>query len=769
MVQEFVLTYGALNETLTINPEGWSENGQSWQRDKIYHGVFQSYTVSSFRFALKPGGGGDFIKNAYDTDDIKANVIVTVSNRNPQTDDFDISYIGKLNFDPEKFFIERDYVEVGFVQNSNIQKFTNRDETELDITKVVSLDDVTMNSFVSQPVSIAFKPINIWRRADLEGNFDHLFYISVVDIPELTAAGIEFHPASTYVDVKYYAENIPVNEIGLANLLCTAGPLQADRVVWIYENPHEDTYCYIKFESLEIIQNARLQFLDYSGPFDPYARVTVSAAILIVDSSEVTLATFPIFTKTIERTGADPWPYTEDIDFNFDDILTYQTALQYFIPPGGKLAFFIEVEPYALFEGAAVIFSSDTGSDVPASIDFNFTIYEVTDGAIESNVNCFYPHEAFTRLFQLITSEEDTFYSTFFGRSDSEFITYSTLLSGETGKLDAITSGWNLRQFSGKPLTINLRKLFEAFDSMYNLMLGYDSINERFYIERKSNAFDRESVLFDIGEIIDLKINPYNSAYFNEISGGCDTDGNYEEFQGVNEFISKIDFTCDQPVKETLKIRCPYNTDSIAMELARRMPYSNFASEDTDYDDKIFIVRTNSAEETVQGGASVSGFAGIEDRYNIKLTARESLLRWADYIKCSYWKQGTFTIKFGRSSKVVDIIYENQFGEVVSEFDDIESSEIEDVLKLFNPRYYQFTGKFMPEYKTALELNPHGIILFTFDNESFAGFVDHIQTKDYDRQAEYKLIAYDSFENTEKWFMDDDTALFMDDDTHLFE
>ena len=160
--QKFILKYNAESETLEQNPDGWNRNGQSWHRHLDYHGVFQSYTVDTYRFARKSGGGGDFIKEKYDIDDIKTIVLVEVYDRNPQTDGYDLSYTGKLNFDPDKFKIERDYVEIGFVSSADIQKFITNDEIELDITSTKALDGSSINSFSNAPAESTFKGINLY-------------------------------------------------------------------------------------------------------------------------------------------------------------------------------------------------------------------------------------------------------------------------------------------------------------------------------------------------------------------------------------------------------------------------------------------------------------------------------------------------------------------------------------------------------------------------------------------------------------------------------
>ena len=754
--QRFILTYGAESETLSINPEGWSTNGQSWQRDKKYWGVFQSYTVDSFRFSRKSGGGGDFIYDAYLIDDLKTVMSVDVYDRNPQTDDYDLSYSGKLNFDKDKFKFDRDYVDIGFVQNSNVQDFITRDDIELNINQVTSIDGTTMNSFVSSPKSITFKKIDIYRDSETSGDYDDQYYFEESEPPDYGDPEGRFELAGTNVQLKYYASTIVINEVG-NDLLALGGPVYSDRSSNIYENS-SDFDVILTINEFNITSgNIRLRHWDAGAVERPTTTVKLYMRVFDGDDEIVT-------EDLISEYSYDWWDMTQvetglrQITINPD--ITGIEGSQHTVPSEGKFTIVFDTTSTGFGGGSAT-----QPCEIYSTLETELTFQEKSEGQSDNEIDCYFPHEAFTRLFQLITSEESTFYSEFFGRTDSEFITYD---SNGQGSLDAITTGWNLRQFPNKPFTLSLSDLFKTFDSIYNLGCSYDQDNTRFFVEEKAEFFKSDHIMFDLGEVSELVISPYPDAYFNKIKGGFENKGEYESLNGIKEFESITNWATDQPVKETQNVRSVYHGDSIGMEFARRKTYSEYASEDTDYDDLTYIVRTDGSE-TLQGGTSLSGFAGIEQYYNIPLTPRENLIRWGNFLKSQYWREEEdFVIRFTKSTKAVNITYENQNGDIVDEFDNIQASEIPDI-RLFNPQYYEFKGVFDLEKAASLNTDPHGIILFTFENVGYAGFVDEIQSEDYNRKATYKLIATEATQDVQKVFITpDDDALFMDDDNHLF-
>lgn len=729
--QEFILTYGSESLTLDDNPDGWSRNGQSWERNKPLHGVFQSKTIDTFRFTRSAIGGGDFIYDAYLIDDLKTVIIVDVYDYNPQTGGYDISYSGLLNFEVDELRIERDFIEIGFIQSSNIQDFLTRNELDIDVRQNESVDGVTVSDVDTS--TITYKAINIYSYAESDGDQD-----GEVIHDQYSAASVAIY----YSEIQEIA-----NEISDRYQLNSGGAT-------IYENDLS-TVSEINI-GFKAISNDSEVFLERTSDLAPYALIRIDFRLVLKDSLGAVVSNQSIYQQDVGQVVPSggitlPVPIAiSDADLNH----VYYTLS---VPVGGTVEFYTLVSKLSI-NNAKATYTQD--------LPMNIRIQEKSTSVGDSDVSGYFPEEIFTKLFRLYTSSEDIFYSEFFGKVASTLQSYS---EDGTGAFVHTTTGYNLRQFPDKQFVVNFMDYFMTLNSIYNLMCGYDYTNNRFFIEQKSAAYDAETILFDLGEITDeLIITPYKDAYYNEISGGYEEDGDYEQFQGTGEFNLNSNYSIDQPVKNKLKIRAKYNTDSMTAESARRYPYTNYASTDTKQDDKIVLVNSD-GNETIQGGEDLAGVAGIEERYNIAFTPRENLIRWGNFIKSGLWKEGTFTIKFTSAKKSVNITYKNQNGEIVNEFDNISSSELPD-LRLFNPQYLGFKSIFGLDKAEAIKANPHGLINFSFNGEALSGFIDQIQSQNYNKQATYKLIGY--IPQNAEMIWDDETeinAIFEDEQQIIFD
>lgn len=737
--QEFKITYNGTETTLTINPGGWAENGQKWQRDRIYHGVFQTATVDTFRFSTKSGGGGDIILAAYEADDIKALVTVEVSNYNPQTGGYDVSYTGRLNFDVDQFKIDPydRFVEVGFIQSGDIQNFLNRDEIDLNLRDNVSLDGVTITDVDSD--NITFKGISVNSQAQAQGLYN---------------GSVNFNSETTEKRILFTEGTEQINEIGDRYQLNSGSET-------IYTNDlTTNSILRVGVLAAERDQLIRAQ----RAFFPPLGTITIQVGYVLRDSDDDNLLSGNVFQYVQDLSTA---PLATEKIFTFpmsiDDGSGGHSFIDVTVPASGYLELYTSIS-YTPRPG-------NDGSEIGVLeydqiLPTNILIYEKSTSIGDTSVNGWFSEEVFTKIFRLILSNDDVYYSTFTGKASSTLQSYSE--NGDAA-LDFVTHGYNIRGYPNRQIITNLREAFQSFDGMNNLMMGYDYQNNRFYIEKKEAAYDSENILFDLGEVKSLKISPYKDAYVNKVMAGYDDEADYEEFQGATAFNLKSDYSIDQPVKSDLKMRSTYRTESIEMEIARRYPYVNFASTDTDQDEKIFVVRTDGSE-TIQGGTNLSGFAGIEERYNIALTPRENVIRWGNFLRAMHWKEGSFTVKFTAAKKAVNISYQNSNGDQVNEQDDIDSSEL-GTLRLFNPQYYEFEGVFDLEKAEAIKQNPHGLINFTYLGEPYSIFIDELQSKDYDKLADYKGIAFNAQDAVEMIWNDttDIDALFEDEQQILFD
>ena len=155
---QYILTYNSTNYILTHNPAGWKDLSITYLRNEFYHSVLRSFTLS-LRFPNVTGGGYSIIQTAYDAKGIYASVGVQIKVRNPNTNAYDALFTGVIDFNPDKFSIEKDYIEASIIDSSKLQKFISRDTNEINLFATKSIDDVTIVAPTKK--TIQFTPIDI--------------------------------------------------------------------------------------------------------------------------------------------------------------------------------------------------------------------------------------------------------------------------------------------------------------------------------------------------------------------------------------------------------------------------------------------------------------------------------------------------------------------------------------------------------------------------------------------------------------------------------
>jgi hypothetical protein len=700
---EYILTYQSVSETLTVNPAGWDKVGINFVRHEVYHSVLRSFTVS-IRFAKVTSGGTDFILNAYNTEGINANVLITINRRNKANNKFELFHSGSL--DMKTMLISRDFIEISVMDGMKLQRLISRDEIDYNLFNTTSTDNISIPDFTSQK-SISLPPIDIVLDAEFNGTHN----LFVADALALIYEG-------EIQDVPYINITTTKNTIGeRIEFVEDQAIIYTNSTLYDIELKIQSTSVFNLTAWFRVIDGFLLQGMYFK----------IQHGFFVYDEDSNLLDSLIMYNeeKLMQTDESDDDVFYTISDLNLSGIKTMS------VPANGYMEFCTKI---------TLISSQGAGSGVQRTLyiytpsgkstPIHTTIVEYSVGATESTTLCMFPHEAFTRLIQLTTSETDTtklLYSELLGRTDSEFTTYPD--DGIPSK-DALFTGYMVRKFPNASLTANLRALFQSFDAVYNIGLGFDKVNDRFTIEPKRTYFDSSYFMFDLGEVSDLKIIPAMSKYFSKLTGGYENEGDYQDYQGAYEFNIKREYALSTPVKDEKIIQAKYNFDSIGVELSRRKPYTTFSSLDTKQDNNLFIVRTDGAAPVLN--PSVTGFPGVEKYYNTMLSPRQNALRSGNIIRPALYKNSN-PVKFQTASKYISI------NTGVDDFTDIQQSELDTAL--FRPELYSFKSYINSVLLGILNTNPHGFIRFTYEGTTYEGFINSIETGDYNKEASYELIA----------------------------
>lgn len=718
---EYILTFNGTSETLTDNPAGWDRVGVTFERNWTYMSILRNLSLS-LRFARTSGGGYDFIKAAYESQGIYANIGITINKRNPATNDYDAFYSGILDLTPNRFAIERSYIEAPILDKKKLQLFKSRDENEIDLFSTTSIDNTPLNRLPIKTIGLT--PIDIYLSSAFTcEQFSRQSFIT------------------GEVTVLSWAKDFPTRPLEIVrNEIGDNFTVGTDEVIYT-NSSSADVEVTVKIEGI-VGGNGTILNNSAAAPFSIRQRFYVVAYNSLGVAQD---------TKTpIDVTNTAPALTDQDYSTAIPLTVTYVMT----IPAGGYLSIFNGWQG----DGGGIIFSTSVNIYDTTAIDVDIELKVV--GEPETDCECFFVFEALTRALQILTSETVTskiLDSTLFGRTDSEFINYNS--NGDYA-LDAIFTGRMCRQYPDAKFVVKFKDLFETFKALYNIGMGYDNTNDRFYIEDITTFFDANTLMFDLGEVSNLKITPLNEGYFNKIVAGCENEGDYEQAQGAYEFAVKREYSTPTPVKEDKNIRTKYRLDSVGIEFTRKNQYDEKANEDYRDDEAVFVVRTDGTNPVID--STVTGFAGVENYYNTMLTPRQNLLRHANLIATTLFRKTDGVLKAQSVNKIFELTVNG-----VDENSDVTTAELG--TSLIIPELYEFDSYVNTTIINILLNNPHGFIRFSNFGVNYEGYLMRCETGDYNKKASYSVIGRTVIPDENKIFEDGENFMFEDSENFIFE
>jgi hypothetical protein len=667
-------------------------------------------------------GGYYFIDSAKNADGVKAQVQIEIKRLNSQTNSYVDSFIGMLDFRPSAGYNKQDeIIECKVIDSSKFSKFSSRDEIDYNVFDLVSSDNITVPDFTNPYTEATYKKIDIYLKSSSNGNFkggelgvEMPTYTSVVpyykvnDVLNINEIGDRLElseaPTNTTIYNNDTKETTTFTDILISGEVYIGYSMLASGITWKIKLE-------IGFEVYDVddifLDDNYTQFHEINGIGDRLTSVTSGTSFTNLSLPDISVPSEG-YMKYAIRISAET--SSGVITFNYAIVNVYQPGI-----PG-------------------------ISDPIPATVISLFDMYEKTDGWPDNQIRGLYAHELLSRLNQLMNSETDTsklVYSTITGKTDSEFQTYTS-----DGFLSRVffTNGVQLRQLVNRALNINFKDAFKALNAITPIGCYYDKSNDYFVIEDIDNFYLSEFYSFDLGQVKDIKTTDFKNLYFNTIlTGFPKTD--YEKFNGANEVNTETEH--EIPIEEKTKydIRSPYHGDSKGQEFARRRNVSVAASEDTKYDNNVYLAKLNSSDETIQGIATgVTGYKGVEQDYNLELTPRQNLQRHFKIIQSPLYKAPSDIFSFRKSAKDTNITYTDpETLTLVNELDNLSQYAITD--NIIDPELDEFEGIINEDIANEITENPHKIIKY-LDREGNRkyGYIWEIEFNRYTKEATYRLI-----------------------------
>lgn len=556
-------------EVLSKDPIGWEDMTLRLVRDKFYNGVF-----TEFSLMLKwhcHGGGKEFIDGVIETYDVNGNITVLIEIDCDSSGEYVELYTGKINL--ASYQTDGEYTICNIERSDLYTKLTSRDQISVNLETTVSIGSQIITA--PTPQILPMHSQKIFLQSEMSG-----------DVP-FTTADITLEVA-TSVDIRGFVSHQLHIDNGEAesfngwndfNDIALNGPsASATFIPEIFEAidddvEYPDTYTY------------RLHFSGtlYDILTSPQTRSGVHSLVLRYGPDHTLSTAINLWTSGSHSYSDASHSHSFDtgalsgfITLDFGD----KVWLEWFIDES------ISTGPYL--------------DDITFRWDYDTAQFSIEIDSTTPTTACktMLVHEAFNQVCDAIADEDFRFYSEFYGRTDSQKITYA---EEGCGSKIAITNGLNIREFVDKGIFCSLKDLFSSANALHNIGLTIEQVAtiyagtfEAIRVEPIAYFFDTTTQILNLTRPVKVKTTKDNSRYFNRIIIGYDKweaelRGGLDDPCAKHEYSTKINAINGQYSQLSKYIGSGY-----AIEFTRRKNSRAERTRDWRYDNDNFFISTKS-------------------------------------------------------------------------------------------------------------------------------------------------------------------------------
>lgn len=638
----WTLRYNGQTVVLSTDPLGWDEIDLQLQRDEKWRGLFYEFT-NEYGFYCK-GGGKELVDLAHEEagseGDVELDIEALCSNV------YTHIYEGKLNMsswrEEQRGTILYSFLEVDPRGITPIIR--KREDVEVDLLATESLGGVTLTSYtygnydLNLHSKVIFQESKLERLSDTTSDEDYelvrgLSY-NIYHQDAIPLAIGELKQSYDQSDFWTTPAGIPA-AITLAN---------SGIALW-----HDTTQAVPVVTPVTYNWSLRMKgtfVMTMNTPVSTGASMTVTFHLIKDDDlSGVT----GIYSNTIFTSGAVSNHVTQAFDFSSSGTVN--------MVGGDKIwAYWI------------IDFSFTIGL---ASDFFNFEFELEDDSFIDINADTTYTaslcpaiaiHEAWSRVCEGITDQTLAFKSEFFGRTNSQGISYA---SNGCGAFTAMSCGKNIRllEYIRHPIVTSLKDMFESFDSIHGLSLQVELHNgiEVVRVEEADYAY-QDTVIFRAVNVPKIETSFSADMCYNELEIGY-TKWETESANGIDEPNTKAKwtFTGIKNIKNVFSALCKFIAGMYAIELTRRQIPQQTEDYKYDNDNFIFALKRDVTQlnicEKNENFASVTNLISPSTAYNLRFNLYSNFKRLMNLFTTGLTKQTPQTIKYTSFEGNKDMTY----------------------------------------------------------------------------------------------------------------
>ena len=677
-LKEYRFTLSEASEGVLVlyhAPDGWMDSETTYSRHKTYGSVLRNVSTNELTFYKE---GRDFIKNVYENTGIDANITLTVEKLDKSTNTY-ASYPSASKVDLSTYMVNEIGVSVQMIDTSFKEKLINRDTTEVDILKDVSIEGLTpLTAYTVDELTFPDTSVtNLSSYDGVEGNISALEHICRIVLISST-----FSESQT-----------PDYTVGITN---TDGAFYKDST-----------------EGRLISINGTFAFNYQFIKVSPSGTLDITITLRKITSGG-TIEDVVLLDETYTSSGINT--------------VTFELDTEVYVGVGDSLLLFATQSVSELGTDASVINYRDY-------LDFNAD--ELFVGNRETTITAIKYKEAFLRIVEMLTDRLSSFESTFltsqigFLTKGIYFRTKAPLSEPIPLKLkdlfDSLNSIFRLGmgvEKSGGVETARIEQLEYFFDS--NVILD---ISDRIRVEDIEKRVIPE-MFYKSCEV------GYNKAEYENNSGLLEfnTKSTWSTVikSVFNEFRQISKYRADgQGMRKILN--APYKTNDNG-----ELDYD--PSEDVKGDDDIFLIdalldgvykaRTN------EGFDSITGSVYADSSYNVLYSPARMLRNWGATIRAGLENKLNTVLRWQSTEKNTTLASKlTTESTAITENEDILINDLNDPI-WYNEKYVIEAPLTVAELQT-IDANPNGLV--KLDTNKY-GWILELKTKNKDGMAEFELL-----------------------------
>lgn len=622
-------------------PIGWNEDEKELTRNEDKDGVFRNLS-NSLKFTKE---AKEFIEIVRLTDGINAELILTKETKNDQTDEWENSYTGYLDLSTRE--VQDNQLSLKFNSGGLDSILKVRESDDVEIDRLDTIDGKLIDPLKTVNIELAGRSIfleSTWKTAPMtyykrleisskDGNTRSASNTLPFDIVkkshEQANETFDGSDGNDSIGESTMMLLLPVDrtrkfKVNIESILFNAYSYHNGSVNWGYV-----TVALVKYANGSNFNRGNSIDL-YKTDFSGYSEIGLGN--VTINSS--------IHTITLNQGESLGLEVMIKADFNTNFGTTIKRSFDYKLISGN-----INIQEDSEFKGTACLGVK--------------------------------PFDLANRLVEIMTGRKDAVKSELLksGKWKSLMITHGFWVRGFSKQLD-LTLPEDDRKF--KPLTTNFKDFITSLSAVCNIGVGIEKVGAREYvvIEDLKYFYNQNTTIKLPFQAKKVKRSTDASGYYKSIELGYEKGGEYEEAMGLDEYNIRNSYTtCIHRVDNKYTKLSKYRSDSYGIEFARRKPFFDYSTEDTNYDQDIFFIDCKDEPVNTIGGFFYklrlwnedfaqlpSGVFSPETAFNLRLTPFNNLLRHGWNISAGLTVYPSQKVKYSSSkgnSSLVTLYAEN--------------------------------------------------------------------------------------------------------------